>query len=117
MVNAPLIAIEDFGDWMRVRLAPPDATPEIIEALWASYVLAADGGGEEEEGPLWVLRQQGDMIYLVSGPLLPSCCLRRKSQKGKINLSWRGVLLGVTIDVKSHVASCVRAGKKLIKNK
>ena len=65
MVNTPLLALEDSGDWMRVLVVPPGASPEDIETLWAKYVPTTEGEGTKEE-TLWALRQQGDMMYLVS---------------------------------------------------
>lgn len=66
LVNTPLIAVEDSGDWMRVLLVPLGASPDDIEELWAKHVSTAEGEREKEEETLWALRQQGDMIYLVS---------------------------------------------------
>lgn len=73
LVNTQMIAIEDKGDWMKVVVVPAEASPKDVEALWAKHVrqrTVADGkvptaDGEGEEEALWVLRQLGDMIYLV----------------------------------------------------
>ena len=35
----------------------------------------------------------------------------QKLTEEHVNLSWRGVLLGLTIDVKTHIAGCACAGK------
>lgn len=68
---------------MRVLLVPPGTSSEDIEALWDKYVSTAEGEDGEEEGALWVLRQQGDMIYVVSCTSVV-IFLRRNSQKSTL---------------------------------